>query len=394
MVPDKKISHEDMIEQVKDILKKFPLVDGHNDTPWRIRKEFNSDLESFDFSQSTAEIDPLMKTDIPRLRAGGVGGVFWSVFIPDSWAKDGASKFVREQIDLVHRLVDKYPDHIESALTADDVQRIHAAGKIASLIGLEGGHSIDGSIDILREFFHSGARYMTIAGAESNDLADSATGKRIHKGLSPLGKKVVREMNRMGMMVDISHASIETMQSALDLSDAPVIFSHSSSRAVCDSPRNVPDDILNIMAEKDGVIMITFVNMFLNEDARKHHGILHEEWKRLKSIYPDDEEKAKEETRKWEESHPQPSSTLEQVADHIDHVRMVTGTDHIGIGSDFAGFRTAPVGLEDVSCFPALLAELLKRDYSPEDLKNIAGGNILRVMRKVHEASNNNNNEG
>ncbi|MBN1901897.1 dipeptidase [Candidatus Sumerlaeota bacterium] len=362
---------------------KSPLLDGHNDTPWRIRREFNSDLESFDFSQSTADIDPLMKTDIPRLRAGGVGGVFWSVFVPDSWAKDGASKFVREQIALVHRLVDKYPDHLEIALTAQDVRRIHAAGKIASLIGMEGGHSIDGSLEILREFHHSGARYLTIAGAETNALADSATGETVHGGLSPLGKKVAREMNRLGMMVDISHASIGTMQAVLDVSDVPVIFSHSSSRAVCDSPRNVPDDILKIMADKDGVIMITFVNMFLNDDARKHHDILHKEWKRLKSLYPEDEEKAKEEIRKWEKFNPTPPATMEQIADHIDHVRNVAGIDYIGIGSDFAGFRTPPFGLEDVSLFPNLFAELMKRGYSSEDLIKIAGENILRVMNKA-----------
>jgi membrane dipeptidase len=387
MISDKKLHNSYPIDQVKSLLLETPLVDGHNDTPWRIRNEHNSDLESFDFSRDTSLINPLMKTDIPRLRAGGVGGVFWSVFIPDSWARDGAAKFVREQIDLVHRLVKKYPDHIELALTADDVWRIHKAGKIASLIGLEGGHSIDGSLDILREFYHSGARYMTLACAESNSLIDSATGERIHQGLSRFGGEVVGEMNRLGMMVDLSHASTESMRPVLDLSKAPVIFSHSSARAVCDSPRNVPDDILRIMAEKNGVVMITFVTMFVNEASRKHHDIFRTEWKRLKSLYPEDEQKAKNEIRKWEASHKQPDATMEQIADHVDHARKVAGIDHIGLGSDFGGFRTAPVGLEDVSRYPALFAELMKRGYSSGDLRKIAGENILRVMRRVEEVS-------
>lgn len=387
MVPDKKIIKANQIEQVKSLLRETPLVDGHNDAPWRMRREHNSDLESFDFSRDTTAVNALLKTDIPRLRAGCVGGVFWSVFIPDSWAKDGAAKFVREQIDLVHRLVKKYPEYLEIALTEQDVRRIHSAGKIASLIGLEGGHSIDGSLDILREFYHSGARYMTLACAESNALADSATGTSNHHGLSRSGEKAVQEMNRLGMMVDLSHASTEAMSAVLDLSKAPVIFSHSSARAVCDSPRNVPDDILKILTEKNGVIMITFVTMFVNEVSRKHHEILHEEWKRLKSIYPDDEEKAKAEIAEWEKSHTPPGATMEQIADHIDHVRKIAGIDHIGLGSDFGGFRTVPIGLEDVSRYPALLSELMKRGYSPEDLKKIAGENILRVMRKVEEVS-------
>jgi membrane dipeptidase len=387
MVHENTICGAGPIEKIRLLLREVPLVDGHNDTPWRIRKEHDSNLESLDFSSDTSGVNPLMKTDIPRLRAGGVGGVFWSVFVPDSWAKDGAAKFVREQIDLVRRLVNKYPDHLEIALTVDDIRRIHRAGKIASLIGLEGGHSIDGSLDILREFYRSGARYMTLGCAESNALIDSATGERNHKGLSRFGEEVVLEMNRLGMMVDLSHATTEGMRRVLDLSRAPVIFSHSSARAVCDSPRNVPDDILEIMAEKDGIVMVTFVTMFVNEESRKYHDIFHEEFKRLKSIYQGDEEKARSEIREWEKSRRQPDATMEEIADHIDHMRKVAGIDHIGLGSDFGGFRTSPVGLEDVSRYPALLAELLERGYSLDDLKKIAGENILRVMRKVEGMS-------
>jgi len=386
---DKKIGagegNDELILRVKDLLHGTPLIDGHNDAPWRIRQEHSRSLDALDFSRDTSTLNPLLKTDIPRLKAGCVGGQFWSVFIPDSWAIKGASRFVREQIDLVLQLVRKYPGDLELALTANDVIRIHASGKIASLIGLEGGHSIDGSLEHLREFYSLGARYMTLGCSESNALADSATGKRLHGGLSPFGREVVREMNRLGMMVDLSHASDETMRQALDLSQAPVIFSHSSSRALCSSPRNVPDDILKILAEKDGVIMITFVNMFLRDESRKHHDLYEQESRRIKDLYPDDPKKVGEELKKWEQRNPGSQVTLRDVADHMDHACKIAGVDHVGIGSDFGGFRTPPIGLEDVSCFPALLAEMSKRGYAPEDVKKIAGENILRVMRSVED---------
>jgi len=376
---------DELIRRVKDLLRDTPLIDGHNDAAWRFRHEHNRSLDALDFSRDTSALNPLIKTDIPRLRAGCVGGQFWSVFIPDNWAEKGAARFVREQIDLVLELVKKYPEDLELASTADDVRRIHASGKIASLIGLEGGHSIDGSLERLREFYSLGARYMTLGCSESNDLADSATGKRLHAGLSPLGKEAIREMNRFGMMVDLSHASDETMRAALDFSRAPVIFSHSCARALCNSPRNVPDDILKILAAKNGVIMITFVNMFVREAARKQHDLYEDERRRLKDLFPLDPKKVEEELKKWEQSHPAYQVTLRDVADHIDHACKVAGVDHVGIGSDFGGFRTAPIGLEDVSCFPALLAKLLKRGYAPEDIRKIAGENILRVMRVVEQ---------
>jgi membrane dipeptidase len=372
---------DQLILRVKDLLRDTPLIDGHNDAAWRFRKEHNNNLEAIDFSCDTSALNPLLKTDIPRLKSGCVGGQFWSVFVPDAWAAQGASLSVREQIDLVLQLVRKYPEDLELALTSDDVIHIHASGKIASLIGLEGGHSIDGALEHLREFYFLGARYMTLACSESNDLADSATGKRLHGGLSPFGKEVVREMNRLGMLVDLSHASDETMRQALDLSRAPVIFSHSSSRALCNSPRNVPDDILRILAEKNGIIMITFVNMFVREESRKHHALYEQESRRIKDLFPDDPIRVGEELKKWEQINPGFHASLKDVADHIDHACKIAGFDHVGIGSDFGGFRTPPAGLEDVSCFPALLAEILNRGYAPEDVKKIAGENILRVMR-------------
>jgi membrane dipeptidase len=374
-----------LILRVKDLLRDTPLIDGHNDAAWRFRKEHNNSLEALDFSRDTSALNPLMKTDIPKLRAGCVGGQFWSVFVPDAWAEKDPARSVREQIDLVLKLVKKYPEDLELASTADDVERIHASGKIASLIGLEGGHSIEGSLERLREFYFLGARYMTLACSESNALADSATGKRLHGGLSPLGKEVVREMNRLGMLVDLSHASDETMRAVLDFSQAPVIFSHSCARALCNSPRNVPDDILKILAEKNGVIMITFVNMFLREESRKHHALYEQEWRRINDLFPDDPIRVGEELKKWEQINPGFHASLKDVADHIDHACKVAGVDHVGIGSDFGGFRNPPVGLDDVSRFPALLAEILNRGYAPEDIKKIAGENILRVMRSVED---------
>ncbi len=376
-----------MICEVRGLLREVPLIDGHNDTPWRYRKEHNNNIAALDFSRDTSQLNPIMKTDIPRLRAGGVGGQFWSVFIPDSWAGKGAAHYVREQINLVCRLVSKHPDALKMAYLAEDVKRIHSAGKIASLIGMEGGHSIEGSIEVLRELYSSGARYMTLTCSESNDIADSATDTPKHDGLSDFGKDVVREMNRMGMLVDLSHTSDETMRDVLDITEAPVIFSHSSARAVCDSPRNVPDEILKRVAENGGVVMVTFVTIFVSEKVCTYSRARDAEQTRLKLLFPDNPGKVEEEMKSWELRHPRPSATLADVAGHIDHIRRIAGIDHIGIGSDFGGFKTAPVGLEDVSCFPALLGELLRCGYTREDVEKIAGRNILRVLRTAEEVA-------
>jgi membrane dipeptidase len=271
------------------------------------------------------------------------------------------------------------------AFTASDVERIHKAGRIASLIGLEGGHSIEDSLDNLRDFYTSGARYMTLACSESNNLADAAMGVPLHNGLSPLGERVVREMNHLGMLVDLSHTSEETMNDVLDISKAPVIFSHSSMRAICNTPRNVSDEVLERLKKNNGIVMITFATMYITEESYDIFKKKMSEWKRLEMKFPDNQQKVREEINAWQNDHPWPPVTLSDIADHFDYAREVVGIDHMGIGSDFGGFRSTPVGLEDVSKFPCLLAELLHRGYTPDEIRKIAGENILRVMRKSEE---------
>jgi membrane dipeptidase len=378
-------SKNNFITEVKNILKNTPLIDGHNDTPWRIRWEHQNNLDNIDFSKDTTEQNPYMKTDIPRLKKGCVGGQFWSVFIPDSWTGDGVPEKVREQIRVTKNLVARYPDTLEMAYSSKDIERIHCSGKIASLIGLEGGHSIESSLDILREMYDLGARYMTLACAQPSDFAGSATGTPRNMNLTEFGKLVVKEMNRLGMLIDLSHTSDETMNDVLDLSEAPVIFSHSSARAVCDVSRNVPDDVLIRVKDKKGIVMVTFVTMFITNPAARHYEKKLEQWRKFKEIYPEDKKKVKKGVEAWSLKNPAPPVTLSDIADHFDHIRDVAGIDSIGIGSDFGGFRTTPVGLEDVSKYPDLLAELMKRGYSGSDISKIAGGNMLRVMRETEK---------
>jgi len=374
---------KDEIRKVREILSSSPLVDGHNDTPWRYLWEHKGVLDSADFSKDTSGVNPIMMTDIPRMRKGGMGGQFWSAFILDKWAGKGASEKILKQVDLIQELTRRHPEDLETAASADDVERIHASGKIASLIGIEGGHSIENSINVLRELGSRGARYMTLGCSRSNEIADSPTGERLHGGLSEFGKEVVLEMNRLGMMVDLSHTTDEVVRDVLEITKAPPIFSHSSCRALCSTLRNVPDDLMRKVAEKGGIIMITFVTMFITEGAHKVHMKKVEQWKRLEEKYPGDEEKVKQELKEWSRDHPYPPVSLSDVADHIEHACRIAGKDHVGLGSDFAGFRHPPRGLEDVSCYPALLAELLRRGFSEGDIKKIAGKNILNVMRRV-----------
>jgi membrane dipeptidase len=285
-------------------------------------------------------------------------------------------------------MIARYPNDFELALTADDVVRIHRKGKIASLIGMEGGHSIGNSLGVLRMTYALGARYMTLTHMQNNDWADSATDTAVHHGLTPFGEDVVREMNRLGMMVDLSHVSDETMRTALKISQAPVIFSHSSARAICHHLRNVPDDILQQVALNKGVVMVTFVPEYLTEIDRADEIVAGKEKKRLKALYKEDKVKVKEGMAVWRVTHPDPRhATLLDVADHIDHIRKVAGIDCVGIGSDFEGFTNPPRGLDDVTCYPALLAELLKRNYSQDDIKKVAGLNLLRVLREVEKVS-------
>jgi len=380
-----KRSEEVLLREARNILREVPLIDGHNDTPWQYMKRVNYDLDRLDLTSDTTSQRHPLRTDLKRLRAGCVGAQFWSVYVPPPKPDEGEIvKSELEQIDFVHRLVARHSDSLEFARTADDIERIHRSGKIASLIGVEGGHSIDNSLAVLRMYYACGARYMTLTHSHNCDWADSTTDRPAHGGLTPFGKEVVREMNRMGMLVDLSHTSMDTARMALDVSEAPVIFSHSNARALCDVSRNVPDDILKRLAEKDGIIMVNFVPEYIvaESDAEEQA-----EEKRLETLYPGQPQKVHEEMGRWWHSRPHPDVTLGQLVDHIDHIRKVAGIDHVGIGSDFDGFEDAVKGLEDVSCFPALFVELLRRGYTPEDIKKISGQNFLRVFRSVEKTA-------
>ncbi|HWF19487.1 MAG TPA: dipeptidase [Verrucomicrobiae bacterium] len=373
------------LDVAREILKDSPIIDGHNDTPWQFRKRGN-DMTAIDLATNTSGLK--MVTDIPRLRAGCVGGQFWSVYIPSTMGGSIAVHAVLEQIDVVHEMVARWPDTFELALTADDIERIERKGKIASLIGMEGGHSIDNSLAILRMTYALGARYMTLTHVKNTDWADSANDEPKHHGLTPFGEDVIREMNRLGMMVDLSHVSAETMQAVLKISKAPVIFSHSSARALCDNPRNVPDEILRQMPTNGGIVMINFFPEYLNERANQHLTAQKHEWERLGKLYPDNTNQVRALMKEWKAAHPMPHlATLNDVADHIDYVRKVAGIDYVGIGSDFEGFDGPPDGLEDVSCYPALMAELLRRGYTPDDVKKVSGRNLLRVFRQVEKVA-------
>ena len=374
---------DELSAQVLDILRESPLIDGHNDLPWQYWKRVRNHLAEIDLHTDTSGLEPSMHTDIARLRQGGIGGQFWSVYIPVEMGGPGAVRTVLGQIDLVHRLIDRYDDTFELALTADDIMRIHGSGKIASLIGMEGGHSIESSLAVLRMTYAVGARYMTLTHATNTRWADSGTDAPKFNGLTAFGREVVREMNRMGMLVDISHVSPKTMHDALDVSEAPVMFSHSSIRGISDHPRTVPDDVLRRIPNNGGIVMVTFVSRHLNAARHQHRGLEMAEETRLKYLYPELLAKVEEGMKVWAEAHPVPPVTLSVVADHIDYIREVSGIDSIGLGSDYDGTKNLPSGLEDVSKFPDLLAELLHRGYSAEDIKKIAGLNFLRVFRQA-----------
>jgi membrane dipeptidase len=369
---------------VRAALERVPLIDGHNDVPWQYRSRVANHLDNIDF-RDTTELEPVMHTDLLRLRAGGVGGQFWSVYVPTSYEGAAATVAVLEQIDLVQRLVQKHPEELEIALSAEDILRIHAAGKVASLIGMEGGHSIAGSLATLRQLYAAGARYMTLTHSDNDEWADSATDDPEHGGLSDFGVRVVREMNRLGMLVDLSHVAPSTMHDALDVTSAPVIFSHSSAFAITHHPRNVPDDVLERLRTTDGVVMVTFVPPFVSERVREHFRLRDAEQERLRSTLGEEETARRLES--WDASNPAPAATLADVADHIDHVRKKAGVERIGIGSDFDGITSTPVGLEDVSKFPDLFVELLRRGYTQAEIEQIAGGNLLRVLREAERVA-------
>ncbi|MPY89278.1 MAG: membrane dipeptidase [Luteitalea sp.] len=372
-----------LIERARAVLERVPLIDGHNDLPWALREKVKYDLTKLDVGES----QPGLMTDIPRLRDGGLGGQFWSVYVPASLEGEAAVTATMEQIDAVYLLAEKYADTFEIAGTVDDVERVFKAGKIASLAGVEGGHSIDSSLGTLRMMYRLGARYMTLTHSSNTPWADSATDDPQHGGLTRFGEEVVREMNRLGMLVDLSHVSPDTMADALRVSEAPVIFSHSSARGLTDHPRNVPDDILRELPKNDGVVMITFVPGFVSPKGGAYYKAQQTERDRLERLHPSDDDAQEAGLRAWRKAHPEPTATLADVANHIDHVHKIAGIDHIGIGSDFDGIDSTPEGLEDVSTYPALFAELLSRGYSESDLEKIAGRNALRVMRQVESVA-------
>ena len=377
-------SAQDFIARAKALHKQAPLIDGHNDYPWALREHnIQRDINLLDIRVP----QPSIHTDIPRLRAGGVGGQFWSVYVPASMQGQDAVRATLEQIDVVHRMMRKYPDTFELARTAADVERIFKAGRIASLIGMEGGHSIDNSLAALRMFGAVGVGYMTLTHSSNVPWADSGTDTPALGGLSKFGEEVVREMNRIGMLVDLSHTSPDTMDDALRVTEAPVIFSHSVARALNDHGRNVPDSILRQLPKNGGVVMVTFVPGFLSPAVNEHGKRQTAERDRLRAMYPNEPDKVNAALEAWRNTNPEPRATLADVANHVDHIRKVAGIDHIGIGSDFDGISSVPVGLEDVSTYPALTAELLKRGYGDTDVKKILGLNVLRVIRRAEEVA-------
>lgn len=368
--------------RVREILRTTPLIDGHNDLPWALRETYGNDPHAVDLA-TNLDASTALHTDIPRLRAGGVGGQFWSVYVPASLTPTEAARETFEQIDTVRRIVAAHPDVFELATTADDVERIHAAGKIASLIGMEGGYSIDDSLGLLREFHQAGARYITLTHSKTTTWADSATDAPKWGGLSPFGEDVVREMNRIGMMVDLSHVSEETMIDAMRVSEAPVIFSHSSARAVTAHPRNVPDSVLRAMADDGGVVMVTFVPGFISEAVRSWNADRAAEAARLLTLNPGDSGAVTAGMAAWDAAHPQPTAGLADVVAHIQHVREVAGIDHVGLGGDFDGVTSLPEEVQGVDAYPRILAALMAAGWSEGDIRKLAGENVLRVMRAV-----------
>jgi membrane dipeptidase len=372
------------VRRAERVLRSTPLIDGHNDLPWRIREDsvHPRDVRAYDLRQHTPG-----HTDLARLRAGMVGGQFWSVYVPGEIRDSGYARVQLEQIDIARRVIAMYPDRLAPARTAADVVRAFKQGKVGSLLGMEGGHAIENSLGALRAYYDLGARYMTLTHNVTLDWADAAQDSARHGGLTPFGEEVVREMNRLGMLVDLSHVSPATMSDALNVTAAPVIFSHSSARALADVPRNVPDSILQRLPKNGGVVMVTFVPGFIAPSAGDYYRRATEAQQTLKAKHGADSAGFQREVEAWEQANPAPRATLAQVADHIEHVRKVAGVDHVGIGGDFDGITETIEGLEDVSKYPALFAELARRGWSDAELRKLAGENVLRVLRTAEQVA-------
>ena len=376
--------------RVAKVLSATPLIDGHNDLPWEVRERYAGKVGGFDLRGDLSQAPPApgsapggLMTDIPRMRAGHMGGQFWSVYIPASVTGPAAVKMTLEQIDIVKRLAAKYPADLAMAYSADDIVRAHKAGQVASLIGVEGGHQMDDSIAVLRAYYALGARYMTLSHFTNNHWADSATDDPAHHGLTAYGKAVVAEMNRLGMLIDLSHVSDETMRDALSVSQAPVIFSHSGARALSDHPRNVPDDVLALVARNHGVVMANYATGYVNAVRGRWNADQSAETAREAALYQGQPERRKTAMAAWAQAHPKPVTTLAMVADHIEQIRKVAGIDSVGIGSDLDGIPDTPLGLEGVDKYPALLAELARRGWTDEELAKVAGANLLRALRQA-----------
>jgi len=370
-------SADKYLARAKHVLSGTPLIDGHNDLPWRIREDSiaRGNVDAYDLRKHTPG-----HTDFDRLKAGMIGAQFWSVYTPGEWRDSGYARVQLEQIDIARRIIAKYPDRLALALSANDIRREYKAGKLASLLGLEGGHAIENSLGALRAYYDLGVRYMTLTHNVTLDWADAALDSAKHGGLTPFGDSVVREMNRLGMLVDLSHVSPGTMSDALNVTQAPVIFSHSGARALVDVPRNVPDSILRRVTTNGGIVMVPFVTGFVSPDVFRYDESTRPIITDLPAKYGKDTAAITREIKQWRLAHPEPRATLSQVADQIDYVRKVAGVDHVGIGGDFDGISEVVLGLEDVSKYPALFAELARRGWSDADLKKLAGENLLRVF--------------
>ena len=378
------VAAQDYAARARALHKEAPLIDGHNDYPWALReRDVGGDFNKADITEPV----PSLMTDIPRLRRGGLGAQFWSVYVPAEMQGKDAVRATLEQIDIVHRMTKRWPETFELAPTADAAERAFKAGRIGSMIGMEGGHSIDNSLATLRQMYALGARYMTLTHSQNVPWADSATDKPKLNGLSKFGEEVVREMNRLGMLVDLSHTSPDTMKDALAIAEAPVIFSHSSARAICNVPRNVPDDVLQLLPKNGGVVMVTFVPGFISQAVADWNQLETAQQESLRAQFPGNTAYVNAGMERWRAEHPAPRATLQQVADHIDHIRKVAGIDHIGLGGDFDGITQVVQGLEDVSKYPDLTAELLKRGYKDEDVKKILGLNVLRAWHQAEQAA-------
>ena len=369
-------------------LEAAPVWDGHNDVPIQLRSRYGNVLAEFDFADTSGTADgerSAMHTDLARLEEGNVGAQFWSVYVSAALEEPEAVQATLEQVDVAKRLIARYPDALELALTADEVQRAIDRGRIASLLGMEGGHSIGSSLAVLRQMHDLGVRYMTLTHSTNTPWADSATDDPEHGGLTDFGEQVVREMMRMGMLVDLSHVSEETMTDTLDLIEreggAPVIFSHSGARAVNGHARNVPDSVLARLPRNGGIVMVVGLPLYVSESLREYSAMRAGVEAANKALWQGQPDKVVDKMAEWDAQNPAPKATIAQMADHIDHLREVAGIEHIGIGGDYDGMPTGPVGMEDVAGYPALFAELARRGYSRADLEKIASRNMMRVMR-------------